>query len=339
MKSLMTAVEAAVKGQCTSVTGLGRASARPVTEKASIKQMDRLVGNARMQADAPHVYRAMTYWLVGQVGRPVILVDWSPIADDEGYHVLRASVPVGGQGRTVYQRCHPQKLYANPEVQAEFLSKLQEILPPGSVPIVVTDAGFKKPWFRAVSALGWDWVGRIRGNTKLTRPGETVWLDCQQLGLLLEQDTPCYLGSFIMTRRESLPCQVYGLRKPPKGRVHKTRGGQRAQDSKSREHAVGAREPWLLVTSLTGGQDSLALVLRLYTQRMQIEEDFRATKSRHYGLGVERSRSRSAARFEVLLLIAALASFVAWLMGMAAELQGLHRQYQSNSCSKRRWLS
>ncbi|MCG5496008.1 hypothetical protein LPW31_15780 [Ectothiorhodospira variabilis] len=39
--ALLTATAAALDGQTTSVTGLGRASRRPITEKASIKQMDR----------------------------------------------------------------------------------------------------------------------------------------------------------------------------------------------------------------------------------------------------------------------------------------------------------
>jgi len=27
-------------------------------------------------------------------------------------------------------------------------------------PIVVTDAGFRTPWFKEIESLGWDWVGR-----------------------------------------------------------------------------------------------------------------------------------------------------------------------------------
>ena len=39
---------------------------------------------------------------------------------------------------------------------------VKSVLPEGCRPIVVTDAGFRGPWFRDVEALGWDWVGRIR---------------------------------------------------------------------------------------------------------------------------------------------------------------------------------
>ena len=49
----------------------------------------------------------------------------------------------------------------------------------------------------------------------------------------------------------------------------------------------GHEGPGYLATSSTVGQNSLALALQLYTQRIQIKEGFRAIKSRHYGLGVE----------------------------------------------------
>jgi hypothetical protein len=30
---------------------------------------------------------------------------------------------------------------------------------------VITDAGFRAPWFRAVEAMGWHWIGRVRHRT------------------------------------------------------------------------------------------------------------------------------------------------------------------------------
>ena len=47
-----------------------------------------------------------------------------------------------------------------------FLRQLQAVLPVGCRPIIVTDAGFRTPWFQQVEALGWDWVGRIRTGTR-----------------------------------------------------------------------------------------------------------------------------------------------------------------------------
>ncbi len=45
------------------------------------------------------------------------------------------------------------------------------------------------------------------------------------LGHLLEVDTPVCMGAFLLTKTSPLSCTVYGFRKPPKGRVHRTLRG------------------------------------------------------------------------------------------------------------------
>ena len=48
---------------------------------------------------------------------------------------------------------------------------------------MVTDAGFRGPWFRDVEARGWDWVGRIRnrGNSKFATLEWVDWFKHRQL--------------------------------------------------------------------------------------------------------------------------------------------------------------
>lgn len=338
-RALSAGVEAALRGECVTVTALGRAVGGGAMEKHRIKRMDELVGNAKLWAERAMVYEAMAGWLLGTVERPWLVVDWSVLSPDGQWHLLRASVPVGGRALSVYEEVHPQAHYADPTVHERFLAKLAEVLPGGCRPIVLSDAGFKNPWFRAVKARGWDWIGRVRGNVQLTRPGEQTYLDCRLLGHVLEEAQPTYLGVFELAKEQPLVCTVYGLRKPPKGRVHKTRRGERALSSASRASARREREPWLLATSLPGGADLTDFVLNGYRKRMQVEEGFRDTKSEYYGLGVERSGSRSAERLQALLLIAALALFSAYLLGKAAQARGLERHYQANTTRTRQILS
>lgn len=47
-----------------------------------------------------------------------------------------------------------------PRVHKQFLNKLHSILPQGCRPCILSDAGFKNPWFEAVSALGWHYKHR-----------------------------------------------------------------------------------------------------------------------------------------------------------------------------------
>jgi hypothetical protein len=72
---------------------------------------------------------------------------------------------------------------------------------------------------------------------------------------------------------------------------------------------------------------------------MQIEEAFRDLKSERFGLGLSAARSKHQDRWGVLLLIAALASFVLRLIGEAAKARQLEFQFQSNTRRSRPVLS
>ena len=125
----------------------------------------------------------------------------------------------------------------------------------------------------------------------------------------------------------------------PKGRVHTNRQGKRSQTTESRKQAAKGREPWLLATSLSPSSTLAKKVVGLYKLRMQIEEAFRDLKSSRFGLSLEFHLSYQVQRLQIMLLIAALAFMVAWVMGKAAELTGQHWQYQANSVRHRSVLS
>ena len=90
----------------------------------------------------------------------VIVVDWSDLKADQSLHLLRAALPLGGRALTLYEEVHPQSKLNNQLIHIRFLRALSERLPPGAQPIIVADAGFKVPFYRAVERRGWRWVGR-----------------------------------------------------------------------------------------------------------------------------------------------------------------------------------
>lgn len=79
--------------------------------------------------------------------------------------------------------------------------------------------------------------------------------------------------------------------------------------------------------------------MKLYSRRMQIEQNFRDEKSEHFGCGLRASYSRSIGRMLVLSLLATLSTIVMWLLGYHAENKGLHLRYQANSIKSRRVIS
>lgn len=62
-----------------------------------------------------------------------------------------------------------------------FLQRLKAMLAHECCPIIVTDAGFRTPWFREIESLSWDWVGRIRNRhmIKYCNNSDNNWQDCK----------------------------------------------------------------------------------------------------------------------------------------------------------------
>ncbi len=62
-------------------------------------------------------------------------------------------------------------------------------------------------------------------------------------------------------------------------------------------------------------------------------------KSGRYGLGLRETFSKSKSRYRVILIIAALASLFAYLIGTVGEMNNLQWHFQANSTKHRRVLS
>jgi hypothetical protein len=73
---------------------------------------------------------------------------------------------------------------------------------------------------------------------------------------------------------------------------------------------------------------SPATIAALYAQRMTIEQSFRDTQNPQLGQGLSVSRSRSAPRFERLLLIGHLAAYLLRLIGESAQQQQMTGLFQ-----------
>lgn len=311
-----------------TLTDLGRAMPGGIDTKYKIKCVDRLLGNRHLHRERSDIYRVMSSWLLRGVGRPVILVDWSDCTTGHKWLVLKAAVAVAGRAVSIYDEVHPLSRYNSPRVHRRFLRRLATVLPPGWAPVIVTDAGFRGPWFRDVESLGWHYVGRVRNRIRCCLDDRESWCWTTELYATASTVTR-FLGAALLSHKRPYGTNLYLLRKPPRGpgRPPKLHGrGHRAKRGRA-----GYKEPWLLAISLPHGPCSLAEIPRLYALRMQIEETFRDLKGKRLGFAAVYARTDSAARREVLLLVAALASFALWLIGLAARAKGWMAQFQANT--------
>ena len=204
---------------------------------------------------------------------------------------------------------------------------------------MITDAGFCNPWFKAVGDLGWHFLGRVRSARKTYRMNDDDhWQKIDTL-YASARTTPQHLGTIELAKKNPMKMCAYLVKTASKSRVARTKTGKKRQDRTSKEKSAAAKDPWLLVTSLPHKSTSAKKVVQLYQKRMQIEEGFRDLKSTRYGLGFEQMQTKSHKRILVLLLIAMIASIIAWLVGLVGEREGLHLEFQANSTKKKRVLS
>ncbi len=336
MTAMVKVLDGLLLGGKATLVELGRGIRNEVVEKHNIKCADRLVGNAHLTRERFAIYRALSQWLLGSVPRPWIVVDWSDVELGHGLLMLKAAVPVGGRAVTVYEEVHPLKRYNNPRTHRRFLQRLFEVVPSGCHPVIITDAGFRGPWFQMVESLGWDWIGRVRNRVKFSHHGTETWRDTSTL-YKAASERPWYVGKCWLSRRHPYVCYLHLYRSfrrgPGRPRVPRRKG---ANYERSRKHA---RTPWLLATSLSARHWSARRVVKAYEKRMQIEETFRDIKSHRWGYGLQYARSDNCERLANLLLLTTLAVAATWLAGLAAKAKGWGRHFQANTVKDRAVLS
>ena len=335
---ILAAVGAAVRGRRLTLTELGRSLPGTARVKHNIKRMDRLLGNRHLATERMDLYRALARRLVGTAPEPMIIVDWSDLTADRRWQLLRAALPVGARALTLYEEIHPLRHFANPCVHRAFLARLKTLLPEGVRPILITDAGFRVPWFKSVERLGWHWIGRIRNRDFVRPKGVRAWRGCKTL-YARATARACALGTFEVVRSNPIVCRLCLVKRPKRHRINQSVFGAPVRSNQSLKKARAQREPWLLATSVSLNPLKPAQIVNRYATRMRIEEAFRDLKCTRYGLGFELNLSRTRERIAALLLIAALAFYALWLIGSGALARGLLAHYQSNTRRSRPALS
>ena len=336
LKTVLDFVDAGIEDETITLTGLGRAVAGDSSEKSRIKRSDRLVGNELLHCESMEYYRCLASSVIAKNSEPVLLVDWSTL-QDKRWHLLRVSMALQGRAVTIFEQIYAEKNLNSKWAHRRFLQTLAHVLPEGCRPIIISDAGFKNPWFRAVEAQGWWWLSRIRGSVLIRPTGEEEWYSSAVMRDAAHKGFGYDMGTMDLAKTAPLSCRMVMISNAPKARVATNKDGTKKQSGASKKAAKSGREPWMLATN--NPDFSLRHMYRLYFTRMQIEESFRDDKSGHLGMGFEYSRSQSVHRLSNLALLASLINFALTMVGVCAEANNLHRRFQANTVTTRRVLS
>lgn len=327
--ALWRAVAGMLDGGQLWLTALGRSLPGVTNDKHRIKAVDRLLGSPAIQQATGQLCAVLAKFLLRKLHRPVILIDWTG-GGSSAFYILSAQLCFRGRSLALYSRTFPVKRKCSPKAEREFLAELVAIIPRHCSPILVTDAGFLFEWFDAVRAAGWDYIGRLRNGSYVRYQNQ--WVKFEELHALAGKK-PKSLGICKVRLKDSCEHRlVLSKKRTLKGRHRITFNGTKGRKTADRQRSTAAREPLLLATSLT---DTCRTLIEIYTMRMQIEETFRDLKSHRYGWSLEDVRCKTAARIDVLLLIAALAAVAMHIVGLAARQMGFDRGLQANTERKR----
>jgi hypothetical protein len=313
-RALVGAVQALLTGRRLILMDLARAWPGAERVRAPLKCLDRLLSNRHVQAQREALYAAMTRWLI-RSPTPLILIDWSDLHEDCRWQLLRAAIPVGGRTITILELVFPESMKGSPRAEKQLLLKLQAMLPKTIKPILVTDAGFRTPWFRAVAKMGWHYVGRLRCRTRLQIDGGN-WFDNQELYRHATSRAQRFT-TVKMVESNPWTADLVRYKKVRRGRLRLNRHGERSRAHTSLKAAKRERDPLLLVVSPSLHALSPRRLVSIYATRMQIEQSFRDLKCDRFGCAFSHSLTRKPQRIAMLLLLHALATFVAWLSALS----------------------
>lgn len=287
--------------------GVAQAGVYGGEPKHATKQLDRFLTKSSLSTVVAQ--RALCDYLLAGQTQAMVAMDWTEFDRDDHSTLAIYLLTEHGRALPLIWETHPKSTIADKRTSIEIdcVRRLAGVVPPECQVILMADRGFGyQELVDALHEIGIDFVLRVRNNVYLTDERGESRLTADWLH--------------------------------PSGRARMLRGVSITREQTAVEafvavKAKGMKEPWYLVTSLSGL--SADAIVKLYGKRFSIEETFRDQKDDRFGLGLRATRIRSAQRRDRLLLICALAYLFIVQLGQAGEDAGLDRMLKVNTSTRR----
>jgi hypothetical protein len=282
-----------------AVIGKSLAQARGLLPKHAVKQVDRLLSNPRIEA----VFATWVPEMVGPRKDIVVAMDCFD-ADGQATLALKLVTRHGRATPLIWLSVHKDELTdARNAYEDAAVRRLAEVLS-NDVKVTLLAGFADTKLFGFLDELGFDYVIRLKGNTKVsaadgpTRPaGEGQGGRARKLRDAAVTEAQCPVGAVVCV------------------------------------HAKGMKEAWCLATSNAAA--SSRQIIDLYSKRWSVEPSFRDTKDLRFGLGLASVRISDPQRRDRLLLLNAFAVVLLTLLGAAGESLGMDRHLKSNTVKTR----
>src|SRR4051794_4359303 len=307
--SLANAALGVMTGASLAVAMIGKslAQARGLLTKHAVKQVDRLLSNPRIEAW--DVFATWVPEMVGPRQEIVVAMDWTDFdADGQATLALKLVTRHGRATPLIWLSVHKDELSnARNDYEDVCLRRLAEVLPDDVKVTILADRGFADTkLFGFLAEMGFDYVIRLKGNTKVSAADGTTRPAGEWVGQ----------GGRVRKLRDAAVTEA----QCPVGAVVCV-------------HAKGMKEAWCLVTSNAAAPSRQ--IIDLYSKRWSVEPSFRDTKDLRFGMGLSSTRISDPQRRDRLLLLNAFAVVLLTLLGAAGESLGIDRHLKSNTVRTR----
>lgn len=311
-----------------SITEIGKKLSSPTHVKSKIQAANYLIGNKKLASHIPLIYQRLAHFFWGDSKELLILIDWSGSCSDK-LHTLTASIVGHGRSIPLYHEVFEESQLGNALAHEQFLQTLNQIIPSNIKVTLITDAGFRTPWFRQVIGYGWDVIGRIYDGFSFQREGEKNWFSLKEIDFGGRGKARLLGKGKIGKKTKRVSGYVYTYKEKLSEQPHK----KNRYPTHERQHSHSYRNGWIIFSTIE--KSPLALV-KYYKKRMQIEQNFKDIKNRESGLGLRQNRSQTKERMTMLWFLACLIIIISWWVGLMVETTNRHRGYQANTVKNKR---
>lgn len=288
------------------IIGQGLAAALGTNARHAIKQVDRLLSNAKL--DVWQMFELWVPFVLADRAEALVAIDWTDFdADDHVTCALHLITTHGRSTALVWKTIAKSDLRGRrAQIETEVIERLHALVPPAVRVTLLADRAFGDlARYDHLGILGWDFVIRFREGILVEHGGvlqpAAAWLPATTRTVILRDAK--------VTGDTGLVGAVVCVRKPR------------------------MKEAWCLATSRRA--DTGPAIVKLYSRRFTIEETFRDQKDLRFGLGLKATHIRDCDRRDRLLFLSALAHAFLTLLGAASEAIGYDRRLKANTVKTR----
>lgn len=312
-----------------SVTEIGKKLSSSSTVKSKIQAANYLIGNKKLASQTSLIYKGLAHFFWGDAKELVVLIDWSGSCSKEKLHTLTASIVGHGRSIPLYHQVFCESQLGAQIAHEQFLETLRDIIPSHIKVTIITDAGFRTPWFREVISYGWDVIGRIYGGFGFQKEGEKEWISLNEVDFGGTGKAYSLGKGKIGKKTKRVSGYVYTYKEKLSNKPHK----KNPYPDHEKQYSHYYRNGWIIFSTI---EKSPHFIVKYYKKRMQIEQNFRDIKNQELGLGLRQNQSQTIDRITMLWFLACLIIIISWWFGLMIETTNQHWRYQANTIKNKR---